>query len=81
MSVCVCVYVLGGGGAGYESMQQTWQYIHYLSCYSLVSSADTPCASLMLALVPASHIKHLPLEDKLRDAKEYSSNSKNGIYL
>ena len=57
--------------------QQTWQYVHYLSCYSLVSSADTQCASLMLALVPASHIKHQFSEDKLTDANEDSS--KNGV--
>ena len=61
--------------------QQTWQYVHYLRFYSLVSSADTSCASSMLALVPVPHIKHPPLEDKLTDAKEFSPNSENGICL
>ena len=70
-----------------EGMQQQTilrpllQHVHYLRCYSLVSSADTSGASSMHALVPVPHIKHPPLEDKLRDAKEYFPNSENGICL
>ena len=31
--------------------QQTWQYVHYLSCYSLVFSADTQRVCLMCVCV------------------------------